>query len=89
MKDLNKSLYRKAIGYKVTEKSTEYEIDDKGVKRPVKEKEQTKYIPPDVGALKTYLEMTGKKGKGEFDDMTDEELEKERKRLLKELNGQS
>ncbi len=41
-----------------------------------------KYVPPDVSALKAYIELAGE---DDILTMSDEELEKEKLRLLKEL----
>ena len=42
-----------------------------------------KYVPPDVSALKAYIELAGE---DDILTMSDEELEKEKLRLLKELS---
>lgn len=88
--EIDKLLLKKAKGYTVKESTVEYVIDEEGQKKPVKEKTQTKYIPPDLAALKSYLELCG--GKNDLESMSDEELETERQRLLQELKegeGQS
>jgi len=41
-----------------------------------------KYCPPDSGALKTYLELSEE---NELAELSDEDLEREKRRLLKEL----
>ncbi|MFA5449222.1 MAG: hypothetical protein WC292_02120 [Clostridia bacterium] len=84
MKDVNKVLLKKATGYTIKETLIEYVIDENGVKRPVKEKQQTKYIPPDINALKTYLELAGGGG---TENMSDEDLERERLRLIGTLKS--
>ncbi|MCL2631177.1 MAG: hypothetical protein FWD49_06655 [Firmicutes bacterium] len=82
--EIGKAMLKKAIGYEVTESTTEFTIDDKGVKKPVKEKYQTKVYPPDPSALKAYLTLTGSSDIG---GMTDEELEEEKNRLIAELRA--
>jgi len=82
-KDLRKALIKKAVGYTVSEVTKEYIVNDDGEKRVVKEKESTKYIPPDTTALKTLMELDGVKD--EFQNLSDEELERERQRLILEL----
>lgn len=77
------TILKKAEGFTVEETVTEYAIDEEGNARAVRSKVQNKYMPPDVAAAKTYFELIGQRG--EFDDMTDEELERERVRLLGEL----
>ena len=78
-KKLVDSLYKKAVGYTATEQTTEYSPDGEVVKRKV----TSKHFPPDISALKAYLELISS---GEdYESMTDEELEREKQRLLKEL----
>ena len=78
-KKLTDSLYKKAVGYTATEQTTEYSPDGEVVKRKV----TSKHFPPDISALKAYLELISS---GEdYESMTDEELEREKQRLLKEL----
>ena len=74
-----RSLYKKAVGYTATEKTTEYSPEGDIVKRKV----TSKHFPPDISALKAYLELISN---GEdYESMTDEELTREKERLLKEL----
>ena len=47
------SLYKKAVGYTVTEKTTEYSPEGEVVKKKVTQK----HFPPDISALKAYLEL--------------------------------
>ena len=75
-------LYKKATGYEVTETTREYGVDDDGNEILIKEKKSTKYVPPDLSAIKAYLELRD----GELYSMSDEELKKERKKLLSELS---
>ena len=78
-KRLVNSLYKKAVGYTATEKTTEYSPEGEVVKKKV----TSKHYPPDISALKAYLDLISE---GEdLERMTDEELENEKKRLLKEL----
>ena len=74
-------LYKKAKGYDVEEINREYVYDDDGTKRLIKEKTSVRHIPPDLSALKAYMELKD----SELTKMSNEELEKEKKRLLKEL----
>ncbi len=73
------SLYKKAVGYTVTEKTMEYSPDGEVVKKKVTQK----HFPPDISALKAYLELIS--SEEDYESMTDEELEREKERLLKEL----
>ena len=74
-------LYKKAHGFEVTETTREYGVDEEGNTKLLKEKQQVKYIPPDLNALKAYMELKD----GELSEMSDEELKKERERLIKSL----
>ena len=74
-------LYKKARGYDVEESTKEYVVDEEGNKRLVKEKTSVKHIPPDLTALKAYMEVRDT----ELTSMSDEELKKEKERLLAEL----
>lgn len=76
------TLYRKGVGYTTEEVVEEYSGEEKGgelIKRKVTKKD----VPPDINALKTYLEYT--KPTNEFDSMSTEELEREKQRLLEKL----
>lgn len=75
---LLKNVFKRAEGYVQTETSTEYVIDEDGTKRAVKKRVVEKEIPPDVTALKMYIEMT----ENELKNMTDEELALEKERLI-------
>ena len=78
-KKLVNSLYKKAVGSTATEKTTEYSPDGEVVRKKV----VSKHFPPDISALKAYLELVSD---GEdLEAMTDEELEAEKQRLLKQL----
>lgn len=74
-------LYKKACGYSVTETIKEYSYDEQGVAKLVKEKVQSKYIPPDMTAIKAYMESKD----SEIYQMSEAELQKEKVKLLKEL----
>lgn len=78
--DVKKALYKKALGYDATETVEEYALDGDGVKL-TKKKITKKNVPPDMTALKILLSGDEKS----VADMTDEELEKEKERLIKIL----
>ncbi len=80
--ELIKNLLKKATGYTYDEISEEYSVDDAGQIVLSKRKVTTKYCPPDATALKTYLELIGDK---DLCALSDEELKKEKNRLLLEL----
>ncbi|MGI6213420.1 MAG: hypothetical protein ACOYIQ_02565 [Christensenellales bacterium] len=81
--NLMEVLLAKAKGYTVEEVSAEYVIGEDGSRRLVKEKVQSKHYPPDNTALKSYLEYCESNNK--YDNYSDEELEKERLRLIGKL----
>lgn len=77
---IKKALYKKALGYDSTETVEEYALFDDGVKL-TKKKITKKNVPPDITALKILLDGEIKP----IADMSDEELENEKKRLMKIL----
>lgn len=81
-----KALLKKAIGYTYDEVQEEYSIDENGESVLTKRKIVKKYQPPDSVALKTYLELGLEKS---YEDMSDEELEDEKARLLALLKEQT
>lgn len=78
--DIKKALMKKALGYDSTETVEEYSLTDDEVKL-IKKKITKKNVPPDITALKILLTGDEKS----VADMTDEELEKEKQRLIKIL----
>lgn len=74
-----KALLKKATGYSYDEVTEEYGVDGNGEIVLMKRKVTNKYCPPDTSALKTYLEVSGGDSVSE---LTDDELEKEKARLL-------
>lgn len=80
--DLKQALIKKALGYDAKEVVEEYAQSEQGEVRLTKRKVTTKSVPPDVSALKILIEGEGLKP---ISQMTDEELEREKQRLLKLL----
>ena len=78
---MKKALVKKALGYEAEEVIEEYSQGEEGIVL-TKKKVTKKNIPPDVSALKALLELTSPQ---DISSLTDEELEKEKKRLLDEL----
>ncbi len=74
-------LYKKARGYDVEEINREYVVDEDGNKKLVKEKTTVKHVPPDLSALKAYMELKDT----ELSKMSNDELIKEKERLIGEL----
>ncbi len=75
---------RRAEGYTTKEVVKEFVVDEDGQSRVVKKKEHSKYVPPDMSAIKAFIEINGQKN--EFTTMSDDELEQERQRLIAELD---
>lgn len=67
-----------ALGFSVEEVTEEYGVED-GELRLVKRKETRKDVPPDLRAVKLLMEGT------DVSALSDEELEAEKARLLREL----
>lgn len=80
---IQSALYRKAIGYDVQEIVEEYSQENELVKRRI----TTKHMPPDMSALKTLIELKGEEN--DLSKMSDEELEKLKVKLLKQLSETS
>ncbi len=76
--DLKEVLIKKALGYDVKEVVEEYSSDGDGEVKLSKKKVTTKYVPPDMTALKILLDENQK----DTTQMTDEELYEEKIRLL-------
>lgn len=86
MKDANKkdisvsiddALEKKAFGFDAKETVEEYAKDQDGEITLTKKKVTVKFVPPDVTALKMLMDRTVS-----VSDMTDEDLEREKQRLL-------
>ncbi len=81
-KKITQALVKKAIGFDTVETVEEFSETD-GEIRLLKRKVTTKSVPPDVSAVKLLMEMQSEER--DITDMTDDELEKERERLMKLL----
>ena len=79
MDQIREAIMKVALGYSVEEVTEEYAAQD-GELKLVKRKETKKDVPPDLKAAKLLLD-------GDLKDLSDEELEQERKRLLHELEA--
>ena len=80
---LEDAVLKVALGYQVAEVTEEFaEVD--GQLKLTKRKKTKKDVPPDLKAVQLLLAA---KGVGEMSAWTDEELEAERQRLLKEMEG--
>ena len=76
------ALLKVATGFSVEEVTEEYaEVD--GEMKLLKRKETKKDVPPDLKAVQLLLGA-----ENDYSNLSDEELEKERQRLLEELSKQ-
>jgi len=72
---VNKTLEKLAKGYSISEVTEEYALDGDSFKL-VKKKETHKDIPPDMKAIMYLMQEE------DFSSKSDEELEKEKRRLI-------
>ena len=79
--ELKDALIKRAVGYTAEEVVSEYS-DDNGVMKMVRKKVSKKCVPPDVSAVKLLVELSGEE---DVKNLSDEELENEKLRLLKLL----
>jgi len=84
-KQMIDALLKKAIGYQTKEIVEEFGFDDEGKVSLSKKKVQTKDIPPDTSAAKLLFELLCETSLKNVETMSDEELEEEKNRLLKEI----
>ncbi len=77
---IEKALWKVAMGYQVAEVTEEFaEVD--GELKLTKRRRTKKDVPPDLKAVQLLLSGQGER----YEEMSDEELEKEKTRLLAEL----
>lgn len=80
-KKVRKALIKRALGYDAEEVVEEYVKTEEGVVLS-KKKVTIKNVPPDISALKILIETQGE----DITSLTSEQLEREKERLLLELN---
>ncbi|CDE70715.1 MAG TPA: hypothetical protein DHG49_06150 [Clostridiales bacterium] len=85
---VEKMLLKKAMGYKVKENVDEYASVGEEMKL-VKRRITTKYVSPDLAAAKTLLELNGREEQNDLSYLSDEQLLRERTRLLLALESAS
>ena len=85
---VEKMLLKKAMGYKVKENVDEYASVGEEMKL-VKRRITTKYVSPDLAAAKTLLELNGREELNDLSYLSDEQLLRERTRLLLALESAS
>ncbi len=76
--DILDAVYKRACGYAAQEVVEEYAVVD-GALELVKRRVTVKDVPPDMTAAKMVFDS------GDVSDLTDEQLEAERVRLMREL----
>ena len=77
--NIDEAILRKAVGYDVQEIVEEYSGENELIKRKV----SSKHMPPDMSAIKTVLDIKGQEK--DFVNMSDEELEQLKTKLLGQL----
>lgn len=84
-KQLSKVLVKKALGFDLEEIVEEYVIDKENENNLILNKRKVikKHIPPDMTAVKTLMQL--EKNKKSLFHLTDEELQEEKMKLLKQL----
>ena len=80
--DFKNALIKKALGYDAVEVVEEYVSGDEGEIKLTKKKVTKKNVPPDITAIKILIEDNASKSVLE---LSDQELESEKQRLLKLL----
>ncbi len=88
MKDedkIRKALLKKALGYNASEVVEEYSFNEDGELKLSKKKVTKKHYGADISAVKVLLERYYKTYEDEVLGMSDEALEEEKIRLLKQL----
>ncbi len=78
MDKIKEAILKVALGYSLEEVTEEYDVKD-GALRLIKRKETKKDIPPDLKAARLLYEGQ------DLTRLSDEELEREKERLLAEL----
>lgn len=78
---IQKSLMKKALGYRYNEVIEEYTIGEDGEKLS-KKKVTTKDVPPDIAAVKLLLDSLNVEH-GDFENLSDEELKTEIEKAMK------
>ena len=84
---LQDALLKKAIGFTCSETIEEYATTENELTL-TKRKVTTKEIPPDTTALKTLLELYDDSPKNSIENLTDEELEQEKQKIIEKLKGE-
>lgn len=86
---IKNSLLKKAKGFMVEEIIEEYSLSEDGQMILNKKKITTKEVPPDTNAIKYLIESENLLSKNAFENMSDEELNKEKIKLLNLLKEEN
>lgn len=79
--EIRKALLKRALGYDIDEIVSEYSLDKDGQEALSKKKVRKKHYSPDISAAKLLLERFYRTYEDRVLAMSDEELEREEKRL--------
>ena len=85
-KAIHDALIMRAMGYESTETVEEYVSQEDNLTL-TKRKVTKKQVPPDTSALKTLYNIIQDNPKDTLEDLTDEELEEEKNKILEMLKG--
>lgn len=78
---IEKAVLRKALGYEIQEITEEYSGDNELLKRKI----TTKHYPPDMSAVKVFVEMEDDPS-CEIATLSDSQLQQLKLRLISQLN---
>ena len=84
---IEKSLLKKAFGYRYNEVIEEFSVSEDGEKL-TKRKVTTKDVPPDISAVKLLLDSLEINPTENLEEMTDEELKTEIKKVMNLIENQ-
>lgn len=82
---LKKALMKKALGYQVSEVVEEFSVDENGAQKLNKKKVTRKHVASDTSALKILIEKFFPNLELNLSEMTDQQLEDEREKILQLL----
>ena len=84
---IEKSLLKKALGYRYNEVIEEFSVNEDGEKL-TKRKVTTKDVPPDMTAVKLLLDSLDVSKDVNFEELSDDELKTEIKKAMELLEKQ-
>ena len=82
--ELKAALLKKAVGYEAEEVQCEYVMADSGELKLAKKKVTTKHYPADISASKMLIENFADSNGPDYSKFSDEELDKEVIKLMRE-----